>query len=187
MRRTALMIAVVLIMLIQSGPASADWRSVKAKWNCFWDRVHLDWHRNNAWPEPFTQVDEQATRAPIAMMVDDGWQLQNTIPDELFNPETQELTRAGEMKVRTTLTEMPMKRRMVFVQRGKTAEITQIRLESVEKAARQVVGEAGPAMVTVTDMVPRGGSGGYYQRIKTQYENSTPEPRLPAMSGEGEG
>ena len=186
MRRIGLMSAVMLIVAIHSGSASADWQSMKAKWNCFWDRVCLDWHRNNAWPDPFIQVDRQATRAPIELMVDDGWQLENTIPDELFNPETQELTRAGKMKVRTTLTEMPMKRRMVFVQRGKTDEITETRLRSVEKAATEIMGTAGPGMVALTDMVPRGGSGGYYQRIKTQYENSTPEPRLPAMSGEGD-
>ena len=72
-------------------------------------------------------------------MVDSGWQLQNTIPDELFNAETQELTHAGEMKVQWILTQMPARRRAVFVLRGSTPEITETRVKSVEKAAAGVV------------------------------------------------
>ena len=37
--------------------------------------------------------------------------------------ETQELTRAGEMKVQWILTQMPARRRTVFVLRGGTPEI----------------------------------------------------------------
>ena len=114
---------------------------MKAKWDCFWDRVHLDWQRNNAWPEPFEQVDGRR-QSPINIMVDRGWQLQNTIPDELFHAETQELTRAGELKVKWILTQMPARRRTIFVLRGKTPEITETRLKSVEKAVDGSLGEA---------------------------------------------
>ena len=172
---------------MQGGTASADWHTMKAKWHCFWDRVHLDWHRNNAWPEPFTLVDRQATRAPIDIMVDKGWQLQNTIPNELFDGETQELTRAGELKVQWILTQMPARRRTVFVLRGNSAEITEMRLKSVEKAATEVVGDAASTMIAVTDVVPRDGSGAYYERVNTGYESTVPPPRLPDMSSSSEG
>ncbi len=182
MRRIVLIVGLGLTVLIQSGSASADWHSIKAGWHSYWDRVHLDWHRNNAWPEPFIQVDRQAALAPIDMMVNNGWQLQNTIPHQLFDPETQELTRAGQLKVQRTLTQMPTRRRMVFVLKGKTADITEMRLKSVEKAAAEVVGDSASTMIVVTDVEPRGGSGSYYERVNSGYESSTPPPRLPEMS-----
>ncbi len=185
MRRIVLVFGLGLTLWLQSGTASADWYTVKAKWSCFWDRVHLDWHRNNAWPEPFNQVDRQATRMPIEIMTDRGWQLQNTIPNELFDGETQELTRAGELKVQWILTQMPTRRRTVFVLRGKTAEITETRLKSVEKAALDVVGETASNMIAVTDLIPRGGSGAYYERVSAGYESSMPPPRLPEMTESG--
>ena len=70
-------------VFFQGSEAQADLHAMKAKWDCFWHRVHVDWHRNNAWPEPFNLVDREAVRVPLATMVDRGWQLQNTIPDEL--------------------------------------------------------------------------------------------------------
>ena len=30
----------------------------------FWHRCGVDWHRNNAWPEPFLSADKMAVRAP---------------------------------------------------------------------------------------------------------------------------
>ncbi len=185
MRRNVLILGFALTLWLQGGMVSADWHTAKAKWDCFWDRVHLDWHRNNAWPEPFNQVDRQAAEAPFKIMTDKGWQLQNTIPNELFDIETQELTRAGQLKVQWILTQMPTRRRMVFVLRGHSDAITQTRLKSVEKAAKEAVGESAPSMIAITDIVPRGGSGAYYERVNSGYESTVPAPRLPDMSDSG--
>jgi hypothetical protein len=185
MRRLLMVCSLALLSFLQGSQARADLHTMKAKWDCFWDRVHVDWHRNNAWTEPFNLVDREAVRAPIAVMVDKGWQLQNTIPDELFNAETQELTRAGELKVQWILTQMPARRRSVFVLRGSTADITATRVKSVEKAAAGVVGSAA-TMISVTDVIPRGGSASYFERVNVSYESSTPPPRLPAMDETGE-
>jgi hypothetical protein len=169
----------MLVTTVSTGSARGDWYSMKAKWHCFWDRVHLDWHRNNAWPEPFVYVDRQATRVPIGVMVDKGWQLQNTISNQLFDAETQELTRAGELKVQWILTQMTPRRRTVFVMRGPTEAITEVRVRSVEKAAEQVVGDMAAHGIVLTDTAPRDGSGAYYERVNVGYESSTPVPRLP--------
>lgn len=184
MRRTLLVCSLALMCVLQGSQVQADLHSMRAKWDCFWNRVHVDWHRNNAWPEPFNLVDQQAVRAPIAVMVDRGWQLQNTIPDELFDAETQELTRAGELKVQWILTQMPVRRRTVFVLRGNTPEITELRVKSVEKMAAGVNGGA-TTMITVTDIIPRNGSASYSERVNTSFETSAPPPRLPAMEDGG--
>jgi hypothetical protein len=186
MRRLLMVCGFALVGMLASGEARADLQAVKAHWDCFWNRVHVDWHRNNAWPEPFNEVDRQAIHAPVAAMVDRGWQLQNTIPDELFNTETQELTPAGAIKVQWILTQMPARRRTLFVLRGKTAEVTDARVKSVEKVAATVPGGAA-TMVSVTDIIPRGGSASYFERVNNSYETSTPPPRLPALEESSSG
>ncbi len=182
MRRLTIVLGFAFMCVLQGSEASADLQTFKAKWHCFWNRVHVDWHRNNAWPEPFNLVDREAFKAPLVMMVDSGWQLQNTIPDELFNAETQELTHAGELKVHWILTQMPTRRRMVFVLRGSTPEATEARVKSVEKVAATVSG-GGPAAIGVTDIIPRGGSASASERVSVSYESSAPPPRLPEMGG----
>ena len=186
MQRLLVVFGLALTITLQTGTARADWDNMKARWHSFWDRVHVDWHRNNAWPEPFNHIDDKATRTPLAIMADNGWKLQNTIPNQLFDPETQELTRAGELKVRWILTQMPVHRRSVYVLRGESPEITETRLNSVEKTAESVLGEPGLAMIAVTEIVPRGGSGDYFERVNRGYENSVPAPRLPDMQGGGD-
>ncbi len=185
MRRFVLVTSLTLGLLVPLSSAQADWTTIKTKWNAYWDRVHLDWHRNNAWPEPFNATDKAAQRAAFPPMVDRGWQLQNTIPDQLFNTETQELTRAGELKVKWIVTQMPTRRRTVFVMRGSTPEITDLRMKSVSK----VIGEVGNgpgAMVAVTDIIPRDGSASAYERTLTSYDSAQPAPQLPARQESGE-
>jgi hypothetical protein len=185
MRRLLMVCGFALMFLMQGSQARADWGTMKVKWDCFWNRVHVDWRRNNAWYEPFNQVDREALQTPQQLMIDKGWQLQNTISDQLFNADTQELTHAGEMKVQWILTQMPARRRAVFVLRGSTPDITETRLKSVEKTAAGVVGGAS-TLIAVTDVIPRDGSASYYERMTISYESSTPPPRLPAMSNAGD-
>src|SRR5690606_10343877 len=40
----------------------------QAGWREFWHRTKVDFHRNNAWPEPFQQADRAVTREPFAIM-----------------------------------------------------------------------------------------------------------------------
>jgi len=188
MQRLSIVISLLVLLTCQTNRAQADWYTMKAKWHAFWDRVHVDTHRSNAWPQPFVDADRQAIRSTLAVMVDNGWRLQNTLSDPMFNAETQELTRAGELKIRWILTQMPAARRTIFVLRGRTDAITKTRLKSAEKAAAAVLGADGQTAIAITDTVPRGGSGDYYERVNRGYENSVPPPRLPQMDGSsGEG
>lgn len=179
MRRVTILCGITLLVLTVTGNVRADWHS-------FWHRVHLDFHRNNCWPEPFIYADRVVTRAPINIMMDNGWRLNNTITHQLFSKETQQLTNAGEMKVRWILTQAPNHRRTVFVLRGNSPEQTAARLESVQAFASGVVPE-GHAEVLLTDVIPRGGSGAILDRVSNSYESSAPAPRLPELDNSGGG
>jgi len=164
--------------LTSPGVARADWHS-------FWDRVHLDWHRNNAWPQPFSAMDRSFVRQPIALQIRNGWRMQNTLSDELFDMETQELTTAGKRKVRWIFTQAPPSRRTVYVLRGETDAMTRARLRSVRRAVANMQGvDADPRSVVLIGVPPRHGAGDYLDRIRRSYEASTPSPRLPARQEE---
>lgn len=183
MRRQIIILGLATVVMFQASHAFAGLEAIKA----FFHRVCVDTKRNNAWPEPFNCIDRHSVNKPLTMMAEKGWQLQNTITDQLFHAETQTLTRAGELKVRWILTQMPVRRRSVFVMRGSTPAITEARLKAVEQVAGTVVGDLSSTVIAVTDTIPRGASADYYERVSSGYESSAPAPRLPEMdSGEGD-
>jgi hypothetical protein len=149
----------------------------------FWQRVHLDFHRNNAWPEPFQSADRAVTREYFCIQVNNGWKMQNTIGTFLFNPETQELNRAGELQVKWIVTQAPIHRRAVFVLVGDSPEDTQRRVLSVQNYISRIVpaGHLPPVMITYTQ--PEGASGENFNALHNAMMQSIPAPRLPAGAG----
>jgi hypothetical protein len=157
------------------------------QWSDFWHRVHVDFHRNNAWPEPFRTEDRGAQREPFCIMVNNGWKMQNTIGTFLFNHETQELNTAGEAKVKWVVTQAPINRRAVFVLCGDTPEDTQRRVLSVQAYISRIVPPGHLPPVMLTDREPEGASGEYFDAIHRATIQSIPAPRLPAGAGGGSG
>ncbi|WP_254510311.1 hypothetical protein [Anatilimnocola floriformis] len=151
----------------------------------FWQSVHRDFHRNNAWPEPFQSADRAVTREYFCIQVNNGWKMQNTVGTFLFNPETQELNRAGELQVKWIVTQAPIHRRAVFVLVGDTPEDTQRRVLSVQNYISRIVpgGQLPPVMITYTQ--PEGASGAYFDAINNAMMQSIPAPRLPGGAGSG--
>jgi hypothetical protein len=155
------------------------------KWDKFWHRVHVDFHRNNAWPEPFLSADRAAVREPFCIMADNGWKMQNTVGTFLFD-DNQQLNRAGELQVKWIVTQAPHHRRAVFVLKGETPEQTEARVASVNAAVAKFAGGAIPP-VMVTDTEPSGWSGSYVDAMAQSFQRTIPAPRLPSGEGGGGG
>jgi hypothetical protein len=154
---------------------------VEAGWYEFWHRKHLDFYRNNAWPEPFSSIDRKAQVAPFAMMHHKGWLRQNTIGHHHFDPTTQQLTEAGQLKLRWILTQTPADRRIVVVVRGYTDDETSMRADSVQQAAERIIPEGTLPEVRLTDIDARGWSADEIDAIDQKAKASIPNPVLPAM------
>jgi hypothetical protein len=152
-----------------------------------WDRFTLDTARNAAWPEPFRSQDREALRAPFAIMKDNGWRYETTIPESLFNLETHDLNKAGEIKVRRILTYAPPHRRTLFVQRGSNDRITSLRVEAVKHFVGELNLRGVNPEVLVTDIEPTNTSGEYFDQIDKKARGSIGDPRLPSAAGSGGG
>jgi hypothetical protein len=157
------------------------------KWAQFKYRCKVDWHRNNAWPEPFATADRAAQREPFCLMVDNGWKMQNTIGTFLFDPTSQQLNTAGEHLVRWIVQQAPQHRRAVFVLKGDSPEATQARVDSVQVAVARFAcaGESPPVILTTTE--PAGWPASYVDTMTQQFQATIPSPRLPAGGAEGGG
>jgi hypothetical protein len=122
-----------------------------------------------------------AVQLPLEMMKDNGWRRENTVGDELFDFETNTLTRAGYLKVRYTVVQAPVHRRTVWVLRGDSAETTAARVDSVQQAIAKIVQQGPLPEVLVTDTPPAGTSGDYLEAIDRSMRSTVPQPRLPTM------
>lgn len=160
--------------------AQAGWREV---WQDFWGNAH----QNGIWPEPFQSQDKDAVRRPFEIMKDNGWRFEHTLPDGLFNPETQELNRAGELKVRRIATQAPSNRRSIFVQRGKNDQVTQRRLNAVQDYLLKMTVRGTIPTVMPTDIEAINTAGDYFDKIDQRGREAVPNPVLPAAAAPGTG
>ena len=156
---------------------------VQADWSGFWRRVHVDWHRMNAWPEPFQFADREVTISPLVAMTNAGWRFQNTLSDHLFNEQSHELTMAGQLRLRWIATQTPLHRRTVHVLRSYEPGATELRTQSVERYLDKFVPDGVRPSVVLTEMIPAGGSGEYFENIDRQLKSTVPPPRLPPAGG----
>jgi hypothetical protein len=176
MRRISFFIAVVCLA---TSPVA------KAGWGEFWHRTSIDFHRNNCWPQPFQAQDRELTRSPLIAMTAAGWRQNNTLSDHFFIADDQSINQAGEIKIRWIVTQAPPHRRTVYVLRGATPESTAARVEAVQRKVEKYSLAGQQPDVVVTDIIPPGASGDYFDQVDRQFKQSIPAPRLPAMEATG--
>lgn len=164
-----------LLFLANGATARADWPDW---WHQFW----ADARRMNAWPDPFSGVDRQATKAPFEIMKDQGWRVEHTLVDALFTVEG-ELTYAGKLKVKNIITQAPVHRRSIWVLRADTPELTEKRLAAVERHVAETAVDGTVAPVMITDRAPRLGTGDYLHQVSRKQREFIPPPVLPEQEG----
>lgn len=166
--------AAIIVTLASSAAAMAGW-------NEFWHQSKLDYRRASEWPYPFVCVDRVAQRAPLDIMVDNGWRRENTLGGMMFT-EDGTLTTAGQYKVKWIVTQAPLARRSVWVLRADTAEATAARIDAVQQRIAMIIPGQPMPEVMVTDQPPPGMNGDYLDAIDRSMRSTVPPPRLPAMS-----
>ncbi|MCH2130247.1 MAG: hypothetical protein MK179_13965 [Pirellulaceae bacterium] len=161
---------------------------IKQKFKKVADAFKTDWHRVNYWPKPFSLADRRAVAQPFAIMIENGWQRQNTLGSFQFDVETHELTEAGKRQLYAILNQFPSKRRQVFVQQGESIQVTAARIDSVQRSVAQMTVDSAMPPVHPTQRGPVGVAAGVIDTVYRKYDSSIADPRLPAASaGIGDG
>jgi hypothetical protein len=172
----AAILAMGLFTLVAS-PAQAQW------FGDFFHRFKQDFNRNNSWPAPFLAPDRESVNLPFEMMERNGWRKQTMVCDYHFESDTARLTPAGELKVRWILTQAPIQRRVIFVQRGSTPLDTAARIQAVQQVALHTI-RAVPEIVE-TDIETYGWPADVVDAISKKRAETQPDPQLPPRSDSG--
>lgn len=146
-----------------------------------WYSFSRDFKRNNCWPRPFVWKDRQAVRMPFVMMVNKGWQLENTLGEFHFDHNTGSLNESGRLRVHWIVTQDIPERRAIFVQRSMRPEETEVRVDSVQQWVAQIVPQGEMPPVLETNLKSPGSPAEEDDRIRVEYLKSMPPPRLPAV------
>jgi hypothetical protein len=166
----------------------ASCNEAQAQWMTnFWDGRHVEYKRNNDWPQPFIQADREAALLPFSIMEANGWRRANLLSDYHFREDSNQLNQAGELKLRYILTQMPPQRRTVFVPRGLTPEVTAARIEKAHRSAARMLGSGLYPEIVESDLPNDGWPADEIDSITKGFNSSRPQPRVTSSGGGGGG
>lgn len=175
------LLALMIVATTGNSASALDWDDLKV----FWGNLGVGFHRNNAWPDPFNEVDADEVILPFEIMKANGWRMHNTIGHELFRSGDGAMRVAGQNRVHWIATQAPTSRRTVYVLAGDSREETEARVEAVRNTLADLH-MAGPApRVLVTDIQPPTNSGAWATKINREWLSNLSAPRLPRRSAGG--
>ncbi len=139
--------------------------------------------KNRMWPNPYVCPDREWAAAPFETMIHNGWRQQNLLGAHHFNPKTNKLTQAGELKVRWVLTQAPEARRQVYVERDIDPAITELRLAAAQEFATLAVTAGETPTVVDTHIVSVGRPAASVDLVNQSYRENMLPAVLPASTG----
>ena len=172
--------ALMGLMIVATSAASAS-----ADWDHFWHGLHVGFHRNNAWPDPFNEVDASHVIRPFEVMTANGWRMHNTIGHELFRSGDGALLAAGHKRVHWIASQAPTARRTVYVLSGRSEDETQKRVAAVHQTLASSYFPGPAPNVLVTNIEPATASGAWATKINREWLEHLTAPHLPSVSASG--
>jgi hypothetical protein len=139
-------------------------------------------HQNELWPWPYVCPDRVAVREPFCIMVNNGWRRQNLLGPHHFNDKANQLTSAGELRVRWIMTQAPGERRSIFIERDIEPSVTEQRLATAREFAAQVAIDGQTPQVLETHLVSEGRPASVVDATNVRFQESMPPPMLPAAT-----
>jgi hypothetical protein len=152
-----------------------------------WRDINVGYHRNKYWPEPFIMQDRAFVAAPFVVMTRKGWEEQNLMGDNYFNKQTGKLNESGQLKVRWILTQAPVGYRTIYIEKADTPQQTADRMEVARQFADRIAIGGEVPDVRESNMPVTGWPAEYSDMIINKFNQSTPDPRLPADADSGAG
>lgn len=136
-------------------------------------------YSNVEWPKIYIPAARQSVCSTYDAMINNGWRRQNLLGDYHFNKETNELTDAGKLKVNWILSQAPVQRRNVYVQRAGREFETTARVAAVHQYAGKMSPSVGQVNVSDTHIVAEGHPASSVDSVFVGYESNRLPPVLP--------
>jgi len=178
--------AITLLVLVTASSASYGQQSCGSEPSLA-QRFRAGYDANVHWPRIYIPPARRSVCATYDAMINNGWRRQNLLGDYHFNQDSDELTSAGKLKVQWILSQAPVQRRNVFVQRGSDELQTTARIASVHAHAGNLSPSVGPVDVNDTHIVAEGHSAASVDNVFVGYQANRLPPVLPASGGGGGG
>jgi hypothetical protein len=150
--------------------------------------VKHGYHENAIWPWPYVCADRIAVREPFCLMINNGWRRQNLLGPHHFNDNSNQLTSAGELRVRWIMTQAPGERRTVFVERDIDPAVTASRMATAREYITRVGTPDGQlAQVMETHLISEGRPASVVDATNVRFQESMVPPQLPAATASAAG
>jgi hypothetical protein len=177
MRRTFLAAATAVVVIASAHQASAVCCDDTAIY------VKHGYKVNQAWPWPYVCPDRISVREPFCVMINNGWRRENLLGAHHFNPDTNQLNAAGQLRVQWIMTQAPPDHRNVFLERSLDQNVNSQRMASVQEYATQVSLDGRAPQIAQTHLISEGRPASVVDATNTKFQQSMPAPVLPTTQG----
>ena len=142
--------------------------------------VKHGYYVNKQWPWPYVCPDRIAVREPFCIMVNNGWRRENLLGAHHFNPDTNQLTSAGQLRVQWIMTQAPPDHRNIYVERALESNVNAQRMVSVRDYATKVSIDGREPQIAQTTIQFEGRPAAVVDMTNTKFLQAMPAPVLPA-------
>ncbi len=139
--------------------------------------------RNDAWPKPFACWDRTAYHQFWQPYLNNGLEQHCVIAADMFDAETNELTKMGVQRVAGIMQHVPQQDRQVLVQRVADDSTNQARLVSVKNTIDTYYAHLGVARLDLTNRIPTTVSGAYSAEVQQRRMDTLADPAIQAPTG----
>jgi hypothetical protein len=140
--------------------------------------------RNSAWPLPFSCWDREHYYAIFNQQYAIGNQVAHTLTSEYFHPESNELNRAGELRVAWIMQNAPQADKQIFLYEDETGPTMDQRIASVREFTDRYYAHLGNAAIVKSQLLPHQIPATFQATYLRQYSQGQPDPVIPVQVGE---
>ena len=176
--KTPAIAAITLLASLMASAASAQCQDATGHYT-----FKQSYWANSIWPSQYIAGARSGINGAFCGMVNNGWRRQNLMGQYHFKNDSQELTESGRLKAEWVLTQAPMQRRNLFVQRAGEEEQTAQRVQSVQEFAANISTDGNPAEINETEIREVGHPATLVDKTFVGFSDNRPLPVLPAATG----
>ena len=100
-----------------------------------------------------------------------------------FNPETNELNRAGESRVSWIMQKASQANKQIFVYEDKTGPTMEQRMSAVRNFTERYYAHMGGVQIAKSNILPNQVQADYIARTMAGYRQEVPQQRIPVQVG----